>query len=115
MADMSNLCEEMVETAPPNSKVFIPQRLLEQVLGESAIDTALNGREFQKNFVILPELTRRILEGGRKLFGTLILIQRVDAILKFHETDQDREQNLDSRLPVHLDELETMLGNTEVP
>jgi len=114
---MFNLREEIlqleVETAPPVSKRFIPQRHLEKVLGQSAIDATLSGREFQKNFAILPELTLRILEGGRKLFGTLILIQRVDAIFKFHETGPDREQNLDSRLPIRLDELETMLDNAE--
>jgi len=78
MAVVSNLREEIlqleVETAPPVSKKFIPQRHLEKVLEESAIDAALSGPKFQKNFAILPELTLRILGARRTLFGTLILI-----------------------------------------
>jgi len=37
----------------------------------------------------------------------------VDAIFKYREMGPDREKNLDSRLPICLDKLETMLDNTE--
>lgn len=57
------------------------------------------------------ELARTILPGAVKVFSVLLLVGRLECILRFIEDDQMQSTTPDQRLPLPLDKLYTLLGD----
>ncbi|KAF8540172.1 hypothetical protein BDD12DRAFT_834625 [Trichophaea hybrida] len=100
---MASLREKLLNLGVENvddGRPFIPERPLKQILTESAIEETLSD----------PQLTQLILEGGRRLLGILVLIRREDAVWRFLQRDHGQLQDLDSRLPLKLNNLKIIFG-----
>jgi len=106
---MRSLCEALrgLELKTYSGQTIIPHNLLNQTLTAGAINDLLSGNEFQRAFYKRDELTQLLLNGGKKTIAVLLLIQRPISILKFLE--RDMLQDLDSRLPLTVDELGQIL------
>lgn len=106
---MRSLSETLrgLELKTYSGQTIIPHNLLDQALTVDAINDLLSSNEFQRAFYKREELTQLLLNGGKKTIAVLLLIQRPTSILKFLE--RDMLQNLDSRLPLTVDELRQIL------
>ena len=94
-----------------DSKYFIPDGSLELVLTNEAVQEAVmecNLKEYRRS-----EIASSIVQGGRKTFAILIMIRQAPLILEFVEQDQFQESWLDSRLPLSLPALESILSHTD--
>ncbi|KAF8242912.1 kinase-like protein [Wilcoxina mikolae CBS 423.85] len=109
----STLREKLLnlEVETVDKRRFTPEKYLDQALTESEIKRVLSGDRFKRAFYKQGELTQLILEGGRKLLGILILIEREEAILNFLQRDRLQGLALDSKLPLDLEDSKAILEN----
>ena len=91
---------------------FLPQDAVDKISTESNVCTVL--KECQVSLYQVEELARNILQGARRIFMVLVLIDEPKAILRFVKYDQFRQGNdlLDSKLPLTDLELSDVLGET---
>ena len=93
---------------------FLPQDAIEKICTENNVCKILKTCQISSDQV--DELARSILEGARRIFMVLILIDAPEAILKFVKHDQFHQgiDQLDSKLPFSELELADLFGKTSL-
>lgn len=99
---------DSLERKNVHSRYFVPHRDLHEVLTRDAIHEAL-----QDSTVPgwrLKETIENVMNGGRRIFAILVLMDEVDSICKFIGNDQLEPVQLDSKLPYEIPSLEKILS-----
>ncbi|KAK4221300.1 kinase-like domain-containing protein [Podospora fimiseda] len=87
---------------------FIPEDALYEALSEASVESSL--RSSKVRFYEIPDLTKGILEGARKCFAILVLIDQGAAISDFFRHDSLQQSLPDHRLPYSLEMLQQVFG-----
>jgi len=109
---MEALRDGLVKIGHENSeaKWYIPWLELDQLFGPENVKHAINesGLEPYKQ----EEVIDRILNGGKRVFATLIQCGNSSAIARFLEKDHLQHQALDAKLPYSRSDLASILDNS---
>ena len=91
-----NLKAALVKSA--ESKYFLPEDGLNGILTAETIRACIE--EAGIDIVLKRNCVEAVFDGGKKLLALLIMLNRVDLLVKFVETDHSSKSgHLDSRLP----------------
>ena len=109
MGDLGrNLKQALVKNV--DSKFYLPEQALLRILTDDAVEKCIRCadiEEYRRHGCI-----RAVLGGGRRVLALLIMLNKVEVVQKFVETDQlPRETHLDSRLPFEREALQRILGD----
>jgi hypothetical protein len=91
-----------------NNNDFVPKDALDQVIEHEAIQRVLSESKIERHQH--QDIAKYIQKGNSRIFGILIRIGYVDAVVKFIKLDQYQSQtSLDQRLPFSAEYLSTIL------
>ncbi|MCJ1459965.1 hypothetical protein MMC28_010344 [Mycoblastus sanguinarius] len=83
-------------------KLFVPEGTLDQVLTTATVQSAVHQcglYSYSHLGYKKLEIVRAVIPGGRKVFAILVLMNKLDLIAKFAESDTLQGANVDSKLP----------------
>lgn len=110
-ATRQSLKQALVKTT--DTKYFLPEDCLNSILTEATITECIDQADIDR--VRRRSCKEAVLHGGKKVLALLIMLERVDLILNFVETDQaSRTAHLDSRLPLEQETLRRMLADDDI-
>lgn len=90
-------------------KFFVPDGALDECLDDAVAGKILSDNHFDP-FEIKTAVDA-IVNGGRKVFATLITIRRAEVIVHFIANDHLQGQRIDSRLPFSIESLHFIAPN----
>lgn len=107
----STLRERIEGLQIPNAfgKHFVPIRDLERIIDEDVVKSVL--RECGIEAYQREEIKKVVLEGGKRVFATLCMIERERLITQFLQHDNFLDIELDSKLPFEENELRRIIPN----
>lgn len=93
-----------------DSRFFLPEQALIRIVTDENVEKCIRQADMEE--IWRHGCSLAVLSGGRRVFALLIMLNRIELIRKFVETDQlPRLAHLDSRLPFERKSLERILGD----
>lgn len=93
-----------------DSKFYLPEEALMGILTDENVEKCVGQADIEEH--CRHGCITAVLNGGKKVLALLIMLNRVEIIRNFVETDQlPRVAHLDSRLPFEQESLERILEN----